>query len=734
MVNSRAIGFFKLLKSFHFKPILGLLGSAAYIMVLIAGPFIGRPTPIYAAPPAGYSQLVWEDQFNGTALDPNKWNHYVGTGSSPDIYYTPDAVSVANGTLTLNTYTTGGTHYSGWIQTDNKYQPKYGYIEARINFGAPDKLNAGFWLMSQLTNKYGDPWNNGLEMDIAEHGKLDWLGNDISNTVSSNINWGQYGADWDNHPSIGSGPRGSGLANGYHIYAVEWTPTSQKYYIDGQFLWQVDNTTLSPVSQRDEYMVLSNHPAGGAYDYGTKTSSKAKTYIDYVKVYQKNPTVPGIPTGIKKTGSSGNTKLDWAVVANAKSYNVKRATARGGPYSTIANKSGITHTDTTANPSTNYYYVVTALNSSGESGNSNEIHVYANQALGKPSLASSNRQASALAFDGNSTSFWESNWGVDPQWIYVDLQATKAINMVVLNWEHAYAKSYTVELSNDALSWGTPVYATTNGDGGTDEITFALQNARYVRIKGTSRAHSYSNPSTFGYAIKEFEVYSGSNGAQPPAPTNLVGYTNRQSVKLKWDAVPNAVFYLVKRADSSGGPYSTVGSSSTPSFTDPGLTDGVTYYHVVTAYTTQAESVNSNEVRTTPHANLALWQQTYASSKENADTRPYKAVDGQTASLNGITTRWSSAFSDPQAIMVDLQTVYQINRVVLNWDTYSTGYQVQVSVDGQNWTAVYNNWAGDGGIDDITFAAADARYVRMMGFSRGTPYGHALKEFEIYAP
>lgn len=712
------------------RPSLALCGSLVYSFVIVAAPLAKFIMPVYAAPPAGYS-LVWEDQFDGAALDMAKWNQYTGMGSTPDVYYTPEAVSVAGGALTLNTYTEGGTHYSGWINTENKYQPQYGYIEARINFGAPEKLNAGFWLMNPLANQYGDPWNHGLEMDVAEHGKLDWLGNDVSNMASSNINWGQYGEDWDNHPSLGSGPRGSGLASGYHTYAVEWTPTGQKYYIDGQFLWQVNDTSLSPVSRRDEFMILSNHPAGGAYDYGTKTTSTAKTMVDYVRVYQQSPNVPGRPTGVIKSGGSGNTTLSWAVVANASSYKVKRSPVAGGSYTTLTTTPGLSFTDTSGSSNSSYYYVVTALNSSGESGNSNEVQISPNRAKAKPATGSTNRQPAASAFDGNTATYWESEWGVDPQWIYVDLQAVTSINTVLLNWENAYAKAYTVELSNDAITW-VPVYSTTSGNGGIDEITFPTQSARYVRMKGTERGHTYSNPSPFGYALKEFEIY---NGNRAPAPTNLAGFTNRQSIKLNWDAVPGALNYRIKRATTSGGPYTTVATTTgSTSYTDTGLVDGTTYYHVVTAFNSFGESSNSNEVRTTPHANLALWQQVYASSKENADTRPFKAVDGQVETLNGTTTRWSSAFSDPQALMVDLQTVYPISRVVLNWEAYSSVYDIQVSLDAQSWTAVYSNWAGDGGIDDITFPTANARYVRMTGYQRGTPYGHSLKEFEVYAP
>ncbi|MCU6795148.1 fibronectin type III domain-containing protein [Paenibacillus sp. WQ 127069] len=75
------------------------------------------------------------------------------------------------------------------------------------------------------------------------------------------------------------------------------------------------------------------------------------------------------------TATTGNAQvtLTWPAVNGATGYNIKRSTTAGGPYTTIAsNVYGSPYTDTTVTNGTKYYYVVTALNSSGESGNSNE--------------------------------------------------------------------------------------------------------------------------------------------------------------------------------------------------------------------------------------------------------------------------------------------------------------------------------------------------------------------------
>jgi len=115
-----------------------------------------------------------------------------------------------------------------------------------------------------------------------------------------------------------------------------------------------------------------------------------------------------------------------------------------------------------------------------------------------------------------------------------------------------------------------------------------------------------------------------------------------------------------------------------------------------------------------------------ASSQESASLAPQYAVDGN------VGTRWSSAHSDNQWIQVDLGSSQPITRVRLNWEAaYSAAYRIQTSTTGSTWTDAYSTVAGNGGIDDLNVAAT-ARYVRMNGQLRGTPYGHSLWEFQVY--
>ena len=115
-----------------------------------------------------------------------------------------------------------------------------------------------------------------------------------------------------------------------------------------------------------------------------------------------------------------------------------------------------------------------------------------------------------------------------------------------------------------------------------------------------------------------------------------------------------------------------------------------------------------------------------ASSLENASFPASAAVDGNTS------TRWSSAFSDPQWLQVDLGSVSAISQVVLDWETaYATAFQIQTSSDGTNWTSIYSTTTGTGGTQTLNVTGT-GRYVRMYGTARATQWGYSLWEFQVY--
>ena len=83
---------------------------------------------------------------------------------------------------------------------------------------------------------------------------------------------------------------------------------------------------------------------------------------------------PAVPASLQAGTATSQMVLSWTAATGATNYNIKRATASGGPYTTIGCTAATTFTDPTASYGNTWYYVVSGINSSGESANSNEAN------------------------------------------------------------------------------------------------------------------------------------------------------------------------------------------------------------------------------------------------------------------------------------------------------------------------------------------------------------------------
>jgi hypothetical protein len=133
-----------------------------------------------------------------------------------------------------------------------------------------------------------------------------------------------------------------------------------------------------------------------------------------------------------------------------------------------------------------------------------------------------------------------------------------------------------------------------------------------------------------------------------------------------------------------------------------------------------------NPVARAADPNISQGKVATASSVENAGTPASAAVDGNTG------TRWSSAFSDPQWLQVDLGATANITQVVLIWETaYGKSFQIQTSPNATAWTTIYSTTTGAGGTQTLAITGS-GRYVRMYGTVRSTGYGYSLWEFQVF--
>lgn len=237
-----------------------------------------------AKPPAGY-QLIWSDEFKGHTLDTNKWEQWL-LGKRRDALNVTNAITVGHGHLTITSYSENGKYYTGMVSTRNKFEPIYGYWEARIKYQDSPGMWSAFWLQSPTIGRpLDDPGKAGVEIDICEHRAITTKGENIAGEVQHTLHWNGYGKA---HKSVGHLTPDLKLDSGYHVYGFEWTTNEYRFYIDGQTTW----TNHEAVSQAPEFLILSSEIENTAWaghipaeGYGDAAHSRTKMMVDYVRYY-----------------------------------------------------------------------------------------------------------------------------------------------------------------------------------------------------------------------------------------------------------------------------------------------------------------------------------------------------------------------------------------------------------------------------------------------------------------
>jgi hypothetical protein len=248
-----------------------------------------------------------------------------------------------------------------------------------------------------------------------------------------------------------------------------------------------------------------------------------------------------------------------------------------------------------------YYYVVSAQNPAGESTNSSQVGVMVGSLSRAGWVASASSTESggspAKAIDGNIATRWSTGaTQTSGQWFEIDMGLTNTFYGLVLDAGSSssdYPRGYQVRVSNDGNNWGNPV-ASGVGTSAVTMIVFSTQMTRFVRVTQTGSV------SGLWWSIHEFYVV-GAMGTPPAAPTGLAASSGDGRVALTWNPCVNAAGYNVKRSTASNETYSVVATNlDVPGFASTGLTNGATYYFVVSALNAAGESADSAPVSAQP--------------------------------------------------------------------------------------------------------------------------------------
>jgi fibronectin type 3 domain-containing protein len=270
-------------------------------------------------------------------------------------------------------------------------------------------------------------------------------------------------------------------------------------------------------------------------------------------------TVPAAPTGLAAAAGNAQVALTWSASSGATGYYVKRSTTTGGPYTQVATQAAANDTDTGLTNGTKYFYVVSAYNSAGQSADSTEVSA-------TPVLPAPGAPAGLAATPGNA--------------------------QVSLTWTaSATAASYHVKRSTSSGA-ETQISAPTSNSFNDSGLT---NGTKYYYVVSAVNSGGESANSSEASATPVAPVTA------PATPTGLQATGGNAQVSLSWNASTGAASYNVKRSTTNGGPYGTaVASPTTTNYTDATVTNGTTYYYVVSAVNTAGQSGNSAQASATP--------------------------------------------------------------------------------------------------------------------------------------
>ena len=294
---------------------------------------------------------------------------------------------------------------------------------------------------------------------------------------------------------------------------------------------------------------------------------------------------PRAPSGVQLSAGNGRVAISWSPSPRATSYSVRRSSAAGGPYVSIAAPAIPQHLDTDVKNGTTCYYVITALNAGGESGPSAEA---AATPVGAPGAVAA---VEAAAGNGQVTLHWPAAENATGYVVKRSLEAEGTFTSIAT----VPACTYVDAGLTNGTTYHYRIHALNAGGGGQDS---AVATATPV--------------------------------APPPSPTGLAASAGNHEIELKWAAAPRATNYLVKRADASGGPYVEIATVVGLSHRDTRLENGQTYYYVVTAANAGGESAPSAEAQSAPVEPPGVPANITATAGNNQVLLSWNAVPGAT--------------------------------------------------------------------------------------------------------
>jgi fibronectin type 3 domain-containing protein len=412
-------------------------------------------------------------------------------------------------------------------------------------------------------------------------------------------------------------------------------------------------TTITTCTTTCSYADI-NVSNGTTYYYVVTASNGKCSSDDSLEVSAAPSCTPtAAPTNLKAKANNASVALTWDATTGAVSYRIKRSLTSGSGYDQVFTSSLPSFTDDTVINGTTYYYVVEASN--GECLSVDSKEVFAIPACIPPSKPD---KPSITAGDGQVTLSWPASTGGASSYQvlrsttsgsqyaiiaqptstgYVDngLADGTTYYYVVKSYNGFCLSDPSIEASAKpvctppsaptsllatpgnsqvSLSWTAPAtgiaasYTVTRTTAGADSHTDIPNQTATTYLDS-----SLVNGTTYYYVVSAsngncLSLPSNAVSAKPmlpcalSPPSNVAATPSNGQVTITWNiSDAGSLTYVVSRGTGAGGPYTTIVPNPNPAGTiDTAVTNGTTYYYVVTVSSGGCTSPNSNEVSAKP--------------------------------------------------------------------------------------------------------------------------------------
>ncbi|HLY74537.1 MAG TPA: hypothetical protein VKU80_10505, partial [Planctomycetota bacterium] len=355
---------------------------------------------------------------------------------------------------------------------------------------------------------------------------------------------------------------------------------------------------------------------------------------------------PPVPSGLAASAGNSRITLTWHPTPGAATYVLRRSSAPGGPYETIAAPQSTSHTDLLLANDSTYYYTLAAKNDGGISAPSAEVTATPVGPPGAPAeveAAPGNGKVSLRWRPVPNASFYRVMRSTTPSGPYTAVSNPPETEYLDAGITNGMTYYYVIRAMNDGgkgpyspevkatpvappaaparltavpgnssvtLSWpeiaGATGYAVHRASSADGPFTVIATSAG-----GSALDASASNGTTYYYSVSARNAggESARSGAvpasplaPPTAPAGISATPGNGVVSLAWSAAPRATSYVIRRALSPTGPFEQIGNVPGTAFSDPSVTNGTMYHYTVASQNSGGESGASLPAAATPVA------------------------------------------------------------------------------------------------------------------------------------